>query len=115
MSTPYSAALEQLARRRGVLGCMVVDAHDDIVVDASVRDGVQAGTVAAIGASLYRRARHAALAAGLGEVGLLRLEGERGHVFAVGHGELVIVAVAGPGVNIGLVRAEMLKAVEVLA
>jgi nitroreductase len=57
----------------------------------------------------------AARAAGLGEVGLLRLEGERGHVFAVGRGELVLVAVADAGVNIGLVRAEMLKAVEVLA
>ena len=115
MSTPYSGALEQLARRRGVAGCMVVDAYDDIVVDASVRDGVQASTVAAIGASLYRRARDAARAAGLGEVGLLRLEGERGHVFAVGRGELVLVAVADAGVNIGLMRAEMLKAVEVLA
>jgi predicted regulator of Ras-like GTPase activity (Roadblock/LC7/MglB family) len=115
VSTPYRPALEQLARRRGVAGCMVVDAHDDIVVDAAVRDAVQTSTVAAIGASLYRRARHAARAAGLGEVGLLRLEGERGHVFAVGRGDLVLVAVADSGVNIGLVRTEMLKAVEVLA
>ena len=115
MTTPYRPMLEVLSRRRGILGCMVVDAHDDIVVEAAVRDGVQASTVAAIGASLYRRARHAAQAAGLGEVGLLRLEGERGHVFAVGRGELVLVAVADSGVNIGLVRAEMLKAVEVLA
>ena len=115
MSTPYTSALEQLARRRGVAGCMVVDAHDDIVVDAAVREGVQASTVAAIGAALYRRARHAAGAAGLGQVGLLRLEAERGHVFAVGRGDLVLVAVADVGVNIGLVRTEMLKAVEVLA
>ena len=115
MSTPYTSALEQLARRRGVAGCMVVDAHDDIVVDAAVREGVQASTVAAIGAALYRRARHAAGAAGLGQVGLLRLEAERGHVFAVGRGDLVLVAVADSGVNVGLVRAEMLKAVEVLS
>ena len=115
MSTPFTPTLEQLARRRGVAGCMVVDAYDDIVVDAAAREGVHASTVAAIGASLYRRARHAALAAGLGEVGLLRLEGERGHVFAVGRGELVLVALADAGVNIGLVRTEMLKAVEVLA
>ena len=115
MTTPYRAMLDVLARRRGILGCMVVDAQDDIVVDAAVRDGVQAGTVAALGAALYRRARHAAHAAGLGAVGLLRLEGERGHVFAAGRGGLVLVAVAEPGVNIGLVRAEMLKSVEALS
>jgi predicted regulator of Ras-like GTPase activity (Roadblock/LC7/MglB family) len=115
VTTPYRPTLDGLARRRGVLGCMVVDAHDDIIVDAAAREDVEASTVAAIGASLYRRARHAALAAGLGEVGLLRLEGERGHVFAAGRGDLVLVALADAGVNIGLVRAEMLKAVEVLA
>lgn len=120
MKSPYAAALAALARHRGVLGAMVVDAEDDIIVDASVRHGVQANTVAALGASIYRKARQSAGAAGLGGTTFLRMEAEGGHIFAAGRdgdgagspgsGRLVLIAIAESSVNVGLVRLDMLKA-----
>lgn len=115
MSTAFASLLAPLSRQRGVLACMVVDAQDDIIVDAQARVGVAASTVAALAASLYRKARHSAGAAQLGGVRFLRLEAERGHLFAAGRGGLVLVLLAEPGVNVGLVRVEMLKSAEALA
>lgn len=115
MTTAYAELLAPLSRQRGVLGCMVVDAADDIIVDSVAHVGVRASAVAALAASLHRKARQSAAAAQLGAVRFLRLEAERGHLFAVGRGDLVIVILAEPGVNVGLVRVEMLRAVESLA
>lgn len=111
----YAPMLMAMRRHRGVLGSMVVDAQDDIIVEAAVRQGVNSSTVAAIGASLYRKARLSARAAGLGDTGFLRLEAEGGHVFAAGRGALVLIALAESSVNVGLVRMEMLKAAEALS
>jgi predicted regulator of Ras-like GTPase activity (Roadblock/LC7/MglB family) len=110
MSTPYTGALSTIARHRGVLGAMVVDAQDDIIIDSSVRHGVKASTVAALGASIYRKARQSATAAGLGDTAFLRIEGENGHIFAAGRGGLVLIAMAESSVNVGLVRLAMLRA-----
>jgi predicted regulator of Ras-like GTPase activity (Roadblock/LC7/MglB family) len=115
MTTPYAAALAAIARQRGVLGARVVDAHDDIIIDASVRHGVKAPTVAALAASIYRKARQSAGAAGLGATTFLRLEAEDGHVFAAGRGSLVIIALAESSVNVGLMRLAMLQTAEGLA
>ena len=86
MSSPYAGPLAAVSRHRGVLGAMVVDAYDDIIVDAAVRHGVKAPTVAALAASIYRKARQSAGAAGLGETTFLRMEAEEGHIFAAGRG-----------------------------
>ena len=88
---------------------MVADAHDGIVVEVIVRQGVNANTVAALAASLYGGAVQSARAAGMGEVGFLRLEAERGHVFAIGSNDLVLVVIADVSVNVGQLRVDMLK------
>jgi predicted regulator of Ras-like GTPase activity (Roadblock/LC7/MglB family) len=114
MSSPFEDLLSALIRQRGVLGCLVVGETDGIIVDANVQVGVPASAVAALAASLYRRARLSSQAAGLGRVTFLQLEGETGHICAVGREGLVIVTLAEPRAHIGLIRGAMLQSVEAL-
>lgn len=115
MSTPFAGVLGALIRQRGVTGALVVSERDGIVVDQVVQVGVRGEVVAALAASLYRRARLAAGAAGFGDTGVLQLDADAGRVCAVGRGDLVIVVVTEPAANVGLVRVEMLKGLEALA
>jgi predicted regulator of Ras-like GTPase activity (Roadblock/LC7/MglB family) len=114
VSTPYTAALAGLIRHRGVKGCLVVGETDGLIVDSTLQFGVNGATFAALTASLYRKARRAAQAAGFGDATFVQLDAEQGRVCAVGRNELVLVVVAEPLVNVGLVRVDMLKAVEAL-
>lgn len=114
MSSPFATMLDSLIRQRGVLGSLVVDERDGIVVDSNLSFGLRGAVVAALAASLYRKARLSAAAAGLGDATFLQLEAERGRICAVGRNDLVIVVVAEPRANIGLIRMEMLRAVEAL-
>lgn len=116
MSTPspFADILETLIRQRGVSGSLVVSEHDGIVVDSTLQIGVRGATVAALAASLYRKARLAAAAAGLGEAGVLTLEAERGRLCAIGRNDLVLVCIADAKANIGLIRVAMLRGVEAL-
>lgn len=115
MSSPFGGMLAGLIRHRGVKGCLVVGERDGLIVDATVQFGVNGHTFAALTASLFRKARRAARAAGFGDATFVQLEAEAGRVCAVGRGDLVLVVVAEPRVNLGLVRVEMLKAAEALA
>lgn len=115
MSTPFSGILAGLIRHRGVKGCLVVGERDGLIVDATVQFGVNPQTFAALTASLFRKARRAAQAAGFGDATFVQLDAEQGRVCAVGRGELVLVVVAEPRVNLGIVRVDMLKAAEALA
>ena len=116
MTSPFGARLAALIRHRGVTGCMVVGARDGIIVDSNLQIGVNGTAFAALSASLYKKARRASSAAGFGETGFFELSAERGRVCAVGRDELVlVVVVAAERVNVGLVRVEMLKALETLA
>jgi predicted regulator of Ras-like GTPase activity (Roadblock/LC7/MglB family) len=115
MSTAYRALIAPLTRQRAVLGCMVVGESDGLIIDSTLQVGVHGDAVAALAASLYRKARLSADAAGLGQVSFLRLEAGDGHVCVAGRKDLVIVTVAEGRANIGLLRAEMLRAAEVLA
>ncbi len=115
MSSPYGGMLAGLIRHRGVKGCLVVGERDGLIVDSTVQFGVNAQTFAALTASLFRKARRAAQAAGFGDATFVQLEAERGRVCAVGRGDLVLVVVAEPRVNLGLVRVDMLKAAERLS
>ena len=112
MSTTFQPVLEALTRQRGVSAGLVVSERDGIVVDARLRIGERGDRVAALAASLYRKARLSAEAAGLGAVGFLQMEAERGRVCAVGHGDLVLVVVAARDANVGLIRVEMLRALD---
>jgi predicted regulator of Ras-like GTPase activity (Roadblock/LC7/MglB family) len=115
MSSPFSAILATLTRHRGVTGCMIVGEEDGMIVDSSLQIGVNGDAFAALTASLYRKARRAADAAGFGETGFFELDAESGRMCAAGRNELVIVVVAEPRVNVGLLRVEMLKALEAFA
>ncbi len=115
MTSPYGAILAGLIRHRGVKGCLVVGEADGLLVDSTLQFGVNGQIFAALTASLFRKARRASQAAGLGDAAFVQLEAENGRVCAVGRGELVLVVVAEPRVNIGLVRMDMLKAAEALA
>lgn len=114
MSSPFDVVLDGLTRQRGVSAALVVSENDGIVVDARLRIGERGDRVAALAASLYRKARLSAEAAGLAQVGFLQLEAERGRLCAVGRGDLVLVVVAARDANVGLIRVEMLKALGAL-
>jgi predicted regulator of Ras-like GTPase activity (Roadblock/LC7/MglB family) len=112
--SPFTASLEHLTRQRGVMGGLIVSEKDGIIVDAIVQTTVRSSVVAALSASLYRRARQSARAAGLGAVQYLELVAEQGRLCmagAVGVGEeLVLVLVTDERVPVGLLRVELLRA-----
>jgi predicted regulator of Ras-like GTPase activity (Roadblock/LC7/MglB family) len=114
MNSPFAEVLGALIRQRGVVGSMVVAESDGIIVDSNLQIGVRGPAVAALAASLYRKARLSASTAGFGAASFLQLEAEHGHVFAVGRNDLVLIAVAESRANVGLIRLEMLKALAAL-
>jgi predicted regulator of Ras-like GTPase activity (Roadblock/LC7/MglB family) len=113
-ATPFAEVLAALTRQRGVLGSMVVSEADGIIVDSNLQIGVKGNVVAALAASLYRKARLSAAAAGLGTANFVQLEAARGRVCAIGRGDLLLVTVAESRANVGLIRVEMLRATQVL-
>ena len=115
MATPFTAMLQSLSRQRGVTAALVVSEQDGIVVDANVQIGQSGDRVAALAASLYRKARLSSRAAGLGAVSFMQLEAPHGRICAVGAGDLVLVVVAAATINVGLVRVELLRAATELA
>ena len=110
MPSPFTAMLDTLSRQRGVTAALVVSEQDGIVIDSNLQIGQQGDRVAALAASLYRKARLSARAAGMGAVSFMQLEAPKGRLCAVGAGELVLVVVAASAVNVGLVRVELLRA-----
>jgi predicted regulator of Ras-like GTPase activity (Roadblock/LC7/MglB family) len=115
MKSHLTPILSALTRQRGVTGSLLVDEADGVIIDATLHVGMKGSAFAALAASLYRKARLSADAAGLGGVTFLRLRAEQGHVCAAGKNELVLVTVADSRANIGLIRQEMLKALEKVA
>lgn len=113
-ASPFEAVLDGLTRQRGVTAALVAEERDGIVIDSRVHIGQRADRVAALAASLYRKARLSANAAGLGGVGFLQLEADAGRVCAVGRDDLVLIAVTTTDTNIGLLRVELLRALEAL-
>lgn len=115
MSTGFSAVLDALTRQRGVRASLVVSANDGITIDSNLQIGQDGSRVAALAASLYRKARRSAQAAGLGVTGFMHLDAESGRLCIIGGDEIVLVVVAEPDANVGLIRVEMLRAAEALA
>ena len=113
-ASPFADLLGGLTRLRGVLASLVVYERDGIIVDSNLQVGQQGDRVAALAASLYRKSRLSARAAGLGGATFMQLDAERGRICAAGRGELLLVVVAEPSANVGLIRVEMLKAAEAL-
>jgi predicted regulator of Ras-like GTPase activity (Roadblock/LC7/MglB family) len=115
MATHFTSILQSLSRQRGVTAALVVSERDGIVVDSNLQIGQSGDRVAALAASLFRKARLSARAAGMGAVSFMQLEAPKGRLCAAGSGELVIVVVAASAVNVGLVRVELLRAAGELA
>ncbi len=105
----FAGIIAAVTRHRGVAACLVVAEEDGIVVDGTAQIGVNTNAFAALTASLYRKAGRAGNAAGFGGVTFFELEAEEGRVFAAGKGGLLLVAVAEPRVNVGLLRVELLR------
>jgi predicted regulator of Ras-like GTPase activity (Roadblock/LC7/MglB family) len=118
MSASLRPVLETLTRQRGVRASLIVSEGDGLVIDSSLRFGQDGERVAALAASVYRKARLSAKAAGLGAVAFLQLDAERGRICVAGGSggnDLVIVIVADPAANVGLIRMELFKALELIA
>jgi len=108
-------ALDMITRVRGVRGAMLVSAEDGLVVAEQLMEGIKGGAVAALAASLAGRLRRAMDAAGTGVSVFWHLQADQGAILVVpstAAGGILVVAVAEPDVNIGLVRLELLRAAE---
>ena len=115
MTTAYSQSLDRVTRVRGVRGAMLVSTEDGLVIAEQLMEGIKGGAVAALAASLAGRLRRAMEAAGTGTSVFWHLQAEQGALLVVpgdASGGILVVAVAEPDVNIGLVRLELLRAAE---
>ena len=111
-------ALDLITRVRGVRGAMLVSAEDGLIVAEQLMEGIKGSAVAALAASLAGKLRRAMEAAGTGASVFWHLQAEQGALLVVpgggpnSDGGILVVAVAEPDVNIGLVRLELLRAAE---
>jgi len=110
-SSPYEGLLTHVMRMQGIRGALVVAVHDGLVVDGRVHVGVHGAAVAALAASLYRRACRAT---GDGEAGsrFVELEAGAGRIMIAGKGDLVLMAVVERRANPGQARLAVRRAAE---
>jgi len=112
----FQRALENITRVRGVRGAMLVAGEDGLIVAESLMEGVKGKAVAALAASLANRFRRVAEASATGYLQFLHLQAFEGVILTVpADSGVLVVALAEPKVNVGLVRLEMLRAAEALA
>ncbi len=111
MTTATQIALDRVTRVPGVRGALVVAASDGLVVAEQLMDGVDGQAAAALTGSLIGRLARTAESAGLRPPAFMHLRGAAGSILAApGPEDLVLVAVVGPGANLGLARLEMIEA-----
>lgn len=109
----FETALAGVTRVRGVRGAMIVAGADGLVVSEQLMEGIKGPAVAALAASLATRLGRAMDAAGVGMPLFWHLQAEAGALLVVPAASgMLVVAVAEPGVNAGLVRLELLRAAE---
>lgn len=115
-ATGFGPILDLITRVRGVRGAMLVSGDDGLVVAEQLMEGIKGTAVAALAASLAGRLRRAMEAAGVGAAVFWHLQAEQGALLVVPAASgVLVVAVAEPDVNIGLVRLELLRAAEAVA
>lgn len=111
----YGRALDLVTRVRGVRGAMLVSGDDGLVVAEQLMEGIKGSAVAALAASLASRLGRAMEAAGVGASLFWHLQAEQGALLVVAAASgILVVAIAEPDVNVGLVRLELLRAAEVV-
>jgi predicted regulator of Ras-like GTPase activity (Roadblock/LC7/MglB family) len=103
----YDIVIDELMHTAGVRADMHIPVDHDPIGARHDEGCVDADAIAALTARLYSRAAQAATAADGTQPGFLHLEGERGRVCAVPHGDLLLVTVAEPWANLGLLRLTM--------
>jgi predicted regulator of Ras-like GTPase activity (Roadblock/LC7/MglB family) len=114
MSENVMTAVLDLTRVPGARGALVVDAEAGVPVAAELADGETDTAFAALFDALFRRARDAARATGLGALRSLQLDATDGHVVVVGAGPLLVVVLAQRSAQLGLIRVQALRAAEEL-
>ena len=107
MPTEFTPTLTGLCRERGVRASAAVTADDGTLIDSVLRVGDDGERVAALAASLYRKARQSALTAGMGDTTLLHLEAASGRLFVIGDEHVLLLVVTESAVNVGAVRVAM--------
>jgi predicted regulator of Ras-like GTPase activity (Roadblock/LC7/MglB family) len=112
VSDAFTRSLERLSRVRGVQGSMFVAADDGLAVASLLMVGVNGRSLAAFAASLARKVSGAAAATGAGRVKFLQMQAAGGVLLVAVGSELLVAVVADPGVNVGLARLEMMRALE---
>lgn len=109
----YRTILDPITRLRGVRGAMVVVAEDGVVVADALMDGMKGKALAALAASLATRMTDLGSRAAFGQARFVQLQAAEGSLLLVpATAELLLVAVTGRDVPLGLTRLEMLKAAE---
>jgi len=115
MTGSYGAMLDSLTRLRGIRGAMVVSVEDGLVVADSLIAGMKGPPLAALSATLTARVTELTGSSGYGLPRFLHLEGSDGALLIAPAGsDLLLVAVAGRDVPLGLLRLEMLRMAEQL-
>lgn len=112
---PFARALDLVTRVRGVRGALLVSAADGIVVAEQLLEGIKGAALAALAGSLASRLGRAMTAAGIGASVFWHLQCTDGALLVVpAPSGVLVVAIAEPGVNVGLVRLELLRAAELV-
>jgi len=110
----FKGTLDSVMKMPGIKGALVVAVHDGLVVDGRVHVGVHGAAVAALAASLYRRACQAT--GDSEDVGrFVELEAEQGRIMIAGAGELALMAVVEKRANAGQARLALRRAAANLA
>ncbi len=113
MSAPYIGMLDSLTRLRGIRGAMVVSIEDGLVVAESLMSGMKGPPLAALSATLAGRVAELTTSSGHGSPRFMHLQGSEGALLvAPANGDLLLVAVTGRDVSLGLLRLEMLRMAE---
>jgi len=107
---PFAALLQRIVRIRGVTACLVVDARDGVIIDATLPVGMRGPMVAALVASLVRKTAQSARSADAGALEFMQLDAEHGCLCAVETDGIVLAAVADPRTNLARLRVELLAA-----
>jgi len=115
VSDRFKGILEAITRVRGVRGAMIVVWQDGLIVSESLMEGVRGNAVAALTSSVTKYAEKMMVASGMGRPQFLHLRASNGVLLVVATGsETLVVAIAEPSVNVGLVRLELIRAAEAL-
>ncbi|MGD8869667.1 MAG: roadblock/LC7 domain-containing protein [Gemmatimonadales bacterium] len=105
----FKVTLDSVMKMPGIRGALVVAVNDGLVVDGRVHVGVNGAAVAALAASLYRRACQAT-GNGDEERRFVELEADQGRIMIAGAGDLALMAVVDRRANAGQARLNVMRA-----